>query len=401
MTFVQSELRRGGLSAAAAFPQVVDGEKPDHFNLFQRKSGIYVIRNHSVYVKSCKTRDKQKAEDAFMLFGMQTEARQEGIFDPRRTLCTDIMDYHVSQISGDATHALKNDTERLGRLRPHIEGMKLGALTGKVFAAIERRMRRTYAASVVHASRKAMRTAIRTWCNDHSAPLVLPFGPGKEPDGRDRVLEGFERDRVRRWSTGTENYDPETDTWSPGGPLSCIERNRREMVYRVLTLGLPTGTRGGKFAKMAWKRTAKFGHIDVGTGIMHRCSPGTKAPALKAAPAVLLSPVLLKEVRGWAERDAAARERYVFRRHDGEPAGDWLSDTFCQAMRDLGIEDVVVHTLRHTCITALIEQGVSASVISAIVGISVQSLRTRYNHSDSAAVQPLGHVHMDAVLTRH
>jgi integrase len=64
-------------------------------------------------------------------------------------------------------------------------------------------------------------------------------------------------------------------------------------------------------------------------------------------------------------------------------------------------KSVDAHTLRHTCITALAEQRLSASVISAVVGISVQSLRTRYNHPDSTALQPLAHACMFAVLTRH
>ena len=64
-------------------------------------------------------------------------------------------------------------------------------------------------------------------------------------------------------------------------------------------------------------------------------------------------------------------------------------------------KSVDAHTLHHTCITALTEQGVAGSVLSAVVGLSVQSLRTRYNHADSTAVQSQAHACMFAVLTRH
>jgi len=54
-------------------------------------------------------------------------------------------------------------------------------------------------------------------------------------------------------------------------------------------------------------------------------------------------------------------------------------------MAELAIEGVTPHTLRHTAITWLIEKGLSATVIAAIVSISENVLKNRYDHSDDRA----------------
>ena len=51
-----------------------------------------------------------------------------------------------------------------------------------------------------------------------------------------------------------------------------------------------------------------------------------------------------------------------------------------------------------TAITRLIEARVQSGVISAVIGVSVKTLRTRYNHSDECAVQPVAHPAMDRLL---
>ncbi|WP_334395232.1 hypothetical protein [Bradyrhizobium sp. AZCC 2289] len=46
----------------------------------------------------------------------------------------------------------------------------------------------------------------------------------------------------------------------------------------------------------------------------------------------------------------------------------------------------------------MIEKGQSATVISAICGISLDMLRRRYDHSDARVVQVIGHAIMDDLL---
>jgi len=93
-------------------------------------------------------------------------------------------------------------------------------------------------------------------------------------------------------------------------------------------------------------------------------------------------------------------QRHLAAKAIHSPNGAKAGRQFNWVLRALGIVGVTRHTLRHSCITGLIEQGVSASVISAICGISVDTLRKRYNHSDETAVQSLGHAAMDRLMPR-
>lgn len=215
------------------------------------------------------------------------------------------------------------------------------------------------------------------------------------PPGRDRVLSVEERDRILRWADSDLRYDAKTGTFGPGR-IRKRERHRRLMIGRLVRLGLATGTRPGKYWGMAWAPHPEFGHIDVETGLLHRCPIGAPVSARKRAPSLKLSPDLLAMVRGWKEQDRG--QRFAFRTMRGGPTTDYLADMFVAAMEELGIAGVTPHVLRHTCITRMIERGVSASVISAVVGISVEMLRRNYNHSDEQLVQPIAHGAMDEVL---
>jgi integrase len=92
--------------------------------------------------------------------------------------------------------------------------------------------------------------------------------------------------------------------------------------------------------------------------------------------------------------------QYVFRTTRGTllPQQD-ARERFAAAMQYLGIEGATRHTLRHTAITRMIEAGLSATVISAIAGISIDVLKKKYDHSDARVVQAIGHPVMDQ-LTR-
>jgi integrase len=266
-----------------------------------------------------------------------------------------------------------------------------------VVAAIEKKMLATLRPATVRASFVALRTAIRAWCCDHATEVIIPFPAMPPAPGRDRVISAEEQERIRRYARGTENYHVRTGIWLPCR-LSPAKRHGRVMVGRLLDLGLGTGTRPGRLMGLAWAPNAETGHIDLGTGTLYRCPIGAKASARKRAPAVSLSPGLLAEVRRWKEADGD--EPYAIRTWAGTARKPYECELWRTAMERLGIRGVTRHTMRHTCITQMIEQRVPSAVIAAVVGISVELLRTRYNHADEAVVQPGAHAAMDRNLGR-
>ncbi len=392
MDFITEELHNGVLEKAASMPQVIDGDKlkPKALKLKQRPNGVWAVHKGSVYLKGLGTEDHGEATILFDLYKHQLEARKKGIREPKFADAIQVVDHHLKQIPSGKKNAIRNDTERLKRMRPYLKGKRIIDLDGEWANATEEAMLDEYAASVVEVSFTAVRSAIKTWFVARFLPVAYPFKARPKAQGCDRVLTPEEQERVMTWAETTTQIDSDGKVRR----LGRRELLRRRTVGRLTELGLATGSRGGKHAGMTWGPNGKFGHIDVDAGVMYRCPIGALVSATKKAPSVDLSPGLLAKVRRWRAEDGDGTA--VF----GHWKGTALGQMFALAMRRLGIHDVTLHTLRHTCISRLIEKRVPAGPISALCGISTSMLRTRYNHSEELAVQPMAHAAMDAILAR-
>ncbi len=350
MHHVNEQLRRGALRAAAALPQVIDGDdiRPPEYHLKPRPNGVFAVFRGSTYVKTTKCRDRAMAGAFLRLYVLQQQARREGEIDARYAPVPEIVAYYLESIPAGKTQVRRCDTHRPNRLKPYLEGKRLVDLTGAAVAAIEKKMLATLRPATVRASFVALRTAIRAWCRDHSTEVIMPFPAMPPAPGRDRVISAEEQERIRRWARGDETYDVATGTWSPGR-VGLVERHSRLMVGRMLDLGLATGTRPGRLMGLAWAPNAETGHIDVENGMLHRCPLGAQTSARKRAPSVLLPPGLLAEVRRWKAADGD--EPYVIRTRVGKASKPNETELFANAMRKIGIRGVSRHTMRHTCIT--------------------------------------------------
>lgn len=395
--------RRGELLAAAAMPPVVDGGapalRPPEYRLKRQPNRTWAIYQGHRYVKGTKTKDYAEAQQALDVYELQQEAEREGIVNVPNSEALAVTAYYVAQIPAAAGSRMRRDAvDRLQRIEPHLAGLRLRDLKGDKIAAIEKAMLASYAHASVYGALLTLRTAIRVFCRDHGSPEILPFGSPRVPAGRTRVLSAQELELIRRWADCREDYHPATGTWSPAVP-DQRERHRRLMVWRTVALALPTGSRGGKLEGLAWRSDGVHGHIDVEKGILHRNPPGKPVAPRKRAPAVALPPQLLAEVRRWKVEDDRVGHTYVIRNVHGGPATCRVGELFSQAMRELGIFGVTRHTLRHTAVTRMIEEGLPASIICSIVGMAPYTLRVRYNHADDATVQRFGHPHMDGLLS--
>lgn len=401
MQFIEDQLRRGTLTAAAALPQLTNGGaaklRPPKIHLRLRPNKMLAIYNGGDYQMSTGTRDPEEADRVLNLFRLQDEAKRAGIIDARNVQLSTISQFYLDQLSPERRTAIRTAKCRMKQLAPYIQGLRLGELTGDRVVAIEKELRKRYAVHTICCMFKTLRAAIRAFCVQHGTPLVLPFPPRPRPRGRDRVLTAEEQARILRWCKGSEVFDPVDGTWRPV-KVDKFDRHRRIMIERLLKLGLATGSRGCQLEGLAWAPNRQFGHIDLGTGTLHRLPIGSSVNSRKKAPAVTLPPALLKEIRSWRETDGS--QRYVLRTWTGRPIGQKFGKKFSAALQGLGIHGVTRHTLRHTMITNMIEAGVPAAVISATAGISVEVLRDVYNHSDEAAVQPLAHQAIERLLRR-
>lgn len=401
MNLIQEEMHDAQVVRSASMPQVADGAdyRPAKYEVRRRKNGMYAIFRNNCYVRSTRTRDEALALDVLDLFRKQDEAKRRKITDARFALASEVVEYRKRTGPKKNARSVAVLRSTFKALEKHLEGRRLIDLDGDWLLATEEAMLEGgYEYGYFYNCIVKLITAIHAYCRAKLCQSAVAFPRPEPPEGRDRVLTRDERDRILRWVDGDEDYDPGTNTWTPASkPLTKAAANRRMMVGRAVRLGLPLGSRPGRYAGMAWKPFLGTGHIDVPGATMYRWPLGASKKKRKEAPPVALPPGLLAVVAEWGRADAC--HDYVFRNSKGGPLSQkGLEDYFADAMRRLGIEGVTGHSLRHTAITWMIEKGLSASVIAAVVGISIFMLKRRYDHSDERVVQVLGHGVMDQML---
>ena len=65
--------------------------------------------------------------------------------------------------------------------------------------------------------------------------------------------------------------------------------------------------------------------------------------------------------------------------YDGKPVAN-VKRSFATACRAAGLEGVTRHTLRHTCITWLVQRGVSLWEVGGFVGATAETIERTYGH---------------------
>jgi hypothetical protein len=112
----------------------------------------------------------------------------------------------------------------------------------------------------------------------------------------------------------------------------------------------------------------------------------------------------MAEVHRFVEEDGPD-EVYLLRTWErtGGPARP-LSQRACsirwrKAMRKLGIKGTR-HTCRHTTVTGLVRKNVPAIVISATAGMSLRTIKRKYDHNAERDVQPIAFPAIDALLAK-
>lgn len=399
MNHIQSELHAAKVKAAAAMAQLANGEdiRPPRFDIRMRPSGYWALFRDKCYVCTTRTKDQRVANEFMELYALQDEAKNKKIVEPRNFDVAEIVDYAIRTYPAKKKRSRHVVVTVLTTIRPYVEGRRLQDLNGDWLLETEEKMLEKYKYGYFYECISRLITAIRRYCLSRICQPVVPFQRPPKASGRERVLTDAEIDKVLRWANGMEAYDKVTDTWTQQPKISKYDANWREMIRRELALGLPVGSRPGVYDSLSWQPNAFAGHIDLCNATFHRLPSGGSAVGRKGAPAVALPPKLLAELTRWKEADGA--ERFIFRTTRGTALPQQTAqERFAAAMAHLGIEGVTRHTLRHTAITRMIEAGLSASVVAAIAGLSVEVLKKKYDHSDARVVQTIGHPVMDTLL---
>ncbi|WP_080672117.1 tyrosine-type recombinase/integrase [Bradyrhizobium japonicum] len=405
MKKVGRELHRAAMERAILMPSVVDGERldgPKYSARFRSQTGYWALWKGKDRVRSLNTSDREEAQRLVDLAQLQSDAREDNIVDCRRASATEVIDERIKVVKKLKKRSAGQIESTLKALKPHVEGKQLRQLDNDWLAETEEAMlEEGYSYSYFWNGINYFRTAVRKYCAAKLSLPVLPFAMPPRAEGRKRVVSREEQADIERWSGGNDAYDKTTRLWTPRNCISAAEAHRRLIVARQTYLGATFGSRAGVYVGLSYgPRVDGGGYFDLERGVFHRVKPGTKTSANKRSPKVIMPPSAIDEVAGWQIRDAGCPWVFPTQDRSGPLGQERMRVIYEDAMDELGIEDVFAHIWRHTFITRLVEEGVSAYAIAEVAGVSVRMINKVYDHHDVGAVQRLAHEAMAGMTGR-
>ena len=145
-------------------------------------------------------------------------------------------------------------------------------------------------------------------------------------------------------------------------------------VARFILIGLYTGTRHEANLNMRWGVNSKGGWFDLDHRVMYRRGEGEIDTNKRRVPAPIPDR-LLPHLKRWRRMTVVGPVEYAGRLIAKERRG-W--DRACE-LAGLG-DDVTPHTLKHTCITWLLQNRVPIWEVAGFVGTSEAVIRKVYGH---------------------
>lgn len=156
------------------------------------------------------------------------------------------------------------------------------------------------------------------------------------------------------------------------------DRATAQHVAQFFLVGLYTGTRAGAICGAALDQpTIGRSWIDLENGIFYRQAIGRRKKKNKQQTPVRLPPRLLAHLRRWKRKKISIHSVIEW---NGKPVKR-INKAFRSVRRAAGFgDDVVPHTLRHTCATWLAQRGVPAWEAAGFLGMTEQTFIDVYGH---------------------
>lgn len=198
--------------------------------------------------------------------------------------------------------------------------------------------------------------------------------PAKPPP-RDDWLTRQEAARLLRACWRAREYQTVHRGPNKGMKLETSKRPLRH-IARFTLIGLYTGSRASSIAAASPEYRPGHAWVDLEEGIYYRREIGRKPTKKKQTP-VRLPRRLLAHMRRWHEK-GIAKSHFV--EWQGKPVRS-VKTGFRRAVILAGLrESTNRHTLRHTCVTWLLQAGVPIWEVAGFVGMTTQMVEEVYGH---------------------
>lgn len=332
------------------------------------KQYVYFIRWYEAGAKrerSTGTGDVRDAQEALAAFihGQGQPAAEPACRGPApadRLTVTDMLGLYLEH---HAPHAA--DPARIGyairNLVPWWDGAPVSGITAGAC--------RRYAAESGRAPATVRRelgtlAAAMNWCVtegylDRGGVVVLPPVPKDEQ----RFLTRPEAAKLL-WSSWRRRW-----RWKDGEGI--LHTNLHLPLF--ILIGLYHGARKEAILGLQWQPNTQGGYVDLERGFID-FNPLGRAQTKKRRARVPIAPRLLP----WLKVARRITRQYVVE-CDGKPVGD-VKVGFAATAKAAGLAGVHPHTLRHTCVTWLLRDGLDAWQVGGFVGMSPQTVQQVYGH---------------------
>lgn len=236
--------------------------------------------------------------------------------------------------------------------------------------------------------------AIGYWHGEHPLSRIPKVTLPPKPES---PREALTRAQVARLLMACRGYRWTGQGWKK--LEGSVAANRRHL-RRFILLGVYTGTRPGVMPKLLWHESPAQAWVDLDDGVVYRRGKDEKDHATKRRPLVRVPRRLLAHMKRWkaqddrlAELQASGEHAATKRRakpdqrpttvlhHGGRPLAGRIRTGFEGVVRDAGLEgEVTPHWMRHTCVTWLMEAGVTAWDAAGYTGMTPTMIEKNYGH---------------------
>jgi len=293
--------------------------------------------------------------------------------DPRRILVADAVAHYIENLDED-----HNDPEatHVRSLMEHFGEMTCDQVTGACKAYVKART-----AGVIGRGPVKDSTARRE-LDTLSAALNFAWKTGKmdrpvavlKPEAKTKEARWLTRSEAARLIWGALGFAP--TGFDVRGQVTGYKRvaSPQYHVARFILIALYTATRHAAVLRLCWEKSTTTGHIDFRAGRIHRRGEDERQTRKPREPCPIPDRLLPHLLR-WRRLTVTGPCEY---------AGEVIQrqKTGFEAARErarLG-NDVTPHTLKHTCITWLLQAGVPIWEVAGFTSTSAKLIERHYGH---------------------
>ena len=328
------------------------------------EQAVWVIRDGSCKRSTgCGPREIKQAEGKLRDYLNAKPTERVGNRDPSAILIADVVAIYSEDVV--PRHARPKETaSRLENLLDFFGDKYLSHVNKATCAAyVKHRGRKAIARRELEDLRAAVRYHWEAGLCSALTPVVLP----DRGEGRERWLTRNEAALLLRTARRMRQKQFGKNT----------DRATGRHIAQFILLGIYTGTRAGAICSAVLDQpTIGRSWIDLDNGIFYRQVIGRRKTKKQQTP-VRLPPRLLAHLRRWKRKRLSLRYAIEW---NGAPVKR-INKAFRSVRRAAGFGDEVIpHTLRHTCATWLAQRGVPTWEAAGFLGMTEQTFIDVYGH---------------------